>query len=238
MAKFVQHNPDALDLETFQALTRLEITPLIEANAALTLCVLEDKAAKDSTKELSKLQERCSDSLAQNWQSLVSPSDTTVRLLQDRQPTFLVDLLLKSLKDANTKLASSQASLSSTQQQLSTTKSTLQSTLQSNWSSLWSVRQELSSAQDALSTKTKELQEMTAELHKFKPLKNRSTGRWKDAALVPGSLSRLNPSLETEKMCQYDTNPPYQGSLRHSRLRDQLLGTRDSDVHYVFVYKG
>ncbi|CAB9529652.1 nervous system development [Seminavis robusta] len=118
MARFVQHNPDALDLETFQALTCLEITPQIEWDAALTLCALEAKAGIHSTEQLSKLQERCSDSLAQNWESLVLTDDTTTKLLQDRKAAFLVDLLLKSLKDANSKLTKCQASLSSTQDEL------------------------------------------------------------------------------------------------------------------------
>ncbi|CAB9529653.1 nervous system development [Seminavis robusta] len=184
MAKFAQHNPGALDLETFQALSCLEITPQIDAHAALTLCALDDKAAKDSAEELSQLQERCSDSLAQNWESLVSPDDAMALLLKDRKAAFLVDLLLKSLRDALSKL-------SSTKLELENTKETLAST-----------ECDLSSTRSKLSARTRDLGLVNAELEKFKPLESRQV-QWGDVAAVPDSLSLLNRTLASQKTQQF-----------------------------------
>ncbi|CAB9529651.1 nervous system development [Seminavis robusta] len=220
VAKFAQNNPDALDLETFQSLTSLEITPQIEWNAALTLCVLEDKAAKESTKELSQLQERCSDSLAQNWESFLLTDDATTKLLRERKPDFLVDLLLKSLKDAASKLTEYRAALSSTRQELAQTNSTLQSTDAS-----------LSSTQDTLNSTTREMSLVKAELQKFTPVSSNSGG-WRSPQAVPDSLCNVNPSLQGRSTSQYCRQPStYRTGYGGASINSS------SNTHYVFLYQ-
>ena len=109
MAAFIQGKSGSLDLDEFRALTSKEKVPKVKISAALPLCAEEDRLdcsvdVSSSPDSLSTLQERCTESLSNNWPSFASPDEATVMLLRHRKPTFLAELLLKSCEKAHRKL--------------------------------------------------------------------------------------------------------------------------------------
>ena len=90
-------------------LTKEETMPSIHCNAALMLCKMDDRFHKERQKEetkdsktdkLSPLQERCATSLSvlelEQWASFLS-QEQKLGKLRARKPSFLVDLLAKTL---------------------------------------------------------------------------------------------------------------------------------------------
>jgi BTB/POZ domain len=100
---------DRLSRDSFQTLTDASGMPKVHADVALKLCEVEDTLDSlseigCSTTDLSSLQARCATALSQTWKDLLTPRAETVKILQSRKASFLVDLLVKSLGEANKEL--------------------------------------------------------------------------------------------------------------------------------------
>jgi BTB/POZ domain len=105
-----------LDLAAFHDLTEMKALPVLDYRASLLLCIIEDELEVDSGKEedlrnndniLSPIEERAATALANHYGSVLHWTETdheTLQELQGRSPAFLVDLLVKSWKKAQTDL--------------------------------------------------------------------------------------------------------------------------------------
>lgn len=117
-----------LDTEAFCLLTEAAKIPTVDAEMALSLVELEDifcpsgcnnrTASQDKSREnsvgadtassnrsaLTSLQRRCATALSEDWQRLGKYVGNDPTRLEHRQPSFLVDLLVKCLNEAKSDL--------------------------------------------------------------------------------------------------------------------------------------
>lgn len=106
-----------LDAEAFDALSGFLTS--IDPRVALDLCDLEERYCPDSTDDedeglsggFSSLQERCIDSLSENWKELNGSDIAQVEQMVQRSPEFLSDLLIQSVKKASSEVDNSRRSL-------------------------------------------------------------------------------------------------------------------------------
>lgn len=149
ITELVLYQEGDLDKRTFCALTNEGKMPSVHPHVAMALCELEDvvvayeDAASDTEggeegcmhssklngESLSSLQERCASSLAETWLSLKALDETKILMLEERKPSFLVNLLMKSLhhaatgyEDSRNKLDELNAVLNKTVDELERTK--------------------------------------------------------------------------------------------------------------------
>lgn len=200
---FAENKGDTLDLETLHELTLARDIPVVASNSALAMCALEDKLEGKKTagkniesKALSSLQERCASSLSRVWKSFAVPDETTHGLLRDRKPSFLVDLLLKSLQNATSQLESARAKFAQSESNLSTARSSLAAT-----------KRELSRSQNAMTRQTEEAMNLKVELQKFKPLVS-DRGTFVTMTKVPLHLQQPDQPKSTMTYQIYSSSPP------------------------------
>ena len=103
---------NATDFETFQRLTPEEKLPKIAFDAASKFSDLEDRIGvtddgegnreSEADHNLSSLQQRCIESISENWEKLDVASQETMDFLKRKKPSFLAELLAKSLIRAKT----------------------------------------------------------------------------------------------------------------------------------------